>query len=292
MKKLISLILSVVMVLTMFSVVGYAIDDPFAYGYVYDYLEEKYYWELSEDGGTLTITGSGDMKDLSEVPGWLSYSFNKVVIGEGITAVPEEAFLYAEALEAVEFSSTVQRINQRAFYGCKNLKNINLQDVSTIEAMAFYGCLSYRDIEIPESVKEIGNYALGYYCNEELDDAYAKLPEVTISARADSIAKLYSEENGFVFVDSTDYTEFFDYLVLEEDYVILTEFKGCPFSVNIIIPEEIDGHKVRGIADYVFEKTDVKSVYIPSTVKNLNTESFENASELAEIICEEMNINL
>ncbi len=287
MKRFVSLILSLVMVLTTFSVVGFAVDEPFAQGIIITNDETEFSWELSEDGGILTINGEGDMPELEESPEWLAYNFKELKIGEGITAISEEAFLCSLSLENVVLPTSLETISDRAFYGCENLKSIDLLNVASIGAMAFYGCMSLKDIKIPETVVTIGNYAFGYYCNEELDDALAKIEGVTIFAKADTVAQKYAQENEIAFINLSDYTEFFEYLVLEDDYVFLIAFKDCPYSDEIIIPSEIEGHKVRDLADNLFSNTDVKTVYVPHTVTNINPETFENASNLEEIICED-----
>ena len=287
MKKLISLLLSIVMVLTMFSVVGSAIDEPFASGVVQALDGVEFYWELSEDGGTLTINGKGHMAEFYDAPEWLSYNFTKVVVEDGVCDIGEEAFLNAESLESVELAESVTIIGDRGFYGCKNLKNVKFNSVSYIGSMAFYGCMSFTDIEIPETVNTIDNYALGYYCDEALDDEFAKIQDVVIFAKGNKEAKRYAEENDLRFFDSTDYTDYFDYIEIKDDYILIIDFYGCPYSDEIIIPSEIEGQKVCEIADYAFSDSDVKSVYIPSTVTRVNTEAFENASKLEEIVCEE-----
>ena len=287
MKKLISLLLSIVMVLTMFSVVGSAIDEPFASGVVQALDGVEFYWELSEDGGTLTINGKGHMAEFYDAPEWLSYNFTKVVVEDGVCDIGEEAFLNAESLESVELAESVTIIGDRGFYGCKNLKNVKFNSVSYIGSMAFYGCMSFTDIEIPKTVNTIDNYALGYYCDEALDDEFAKIQDVVIFAKGNKEAKRYAEENDLRFFDSTDYTDYFDYIEIKDDYILIIDFYGCPYSDEIIIPSEIEGQKVCEIADYAFSDSDVKSVYIPSTVTRVNTEAFENASKLEEIVCEE-----
>lgn len=293
MKKLISFLLSIVMVLSIFSVTGYAIDEPFASGVVNALDGVEFYWELSEDGGTLTIDGTGHMAEFYDAPEWLSYNFTKVVIEDGVRDIGEEAFLYAENLESVELASTVNIIGDRAFYGCKNLKEFDFDDVTYVGSMAFYGCVSFTDIELPENVNSIDNYAFGYYCNEELDDAYAKIPDVTIFAKAETDAQRYAEENEINFINLSDYTEFFEYLVVDdplltsEPYVMLISYKGCPYSTDIIIPEEIEGYKVEYLGENLFSASDVTSVYIPASVTEISGTAFENASELTEIICEE-----
>ena len=292
MKKLISLILAMVMVLTTFSVVGSAVDVPMASGSI-NTIDGEMYWELSEDGSTLTITGEGAMPEFTETPEWLLYNFKKLVVSEGITEISVDAFLYAEALESVELAASVKKISQRAFYGCKNLTSINFDNVEIIEAMAFYGCMDLKEIRLPETLNEIGNYALGYYCNEELDDALAKIDCVSIFAKPGTVSKKYAEENDISYIDSTDYSEFFEYLLVDESdftgeaQAFLLSYKGCPFSTDIIIPEEINGYKVKVLSDNLFSASDVTSVYVPATVVDISVTAFENASCLTEIICQD-----
>ena len=292
MKKLISLILSIVMLLTTFSVAGSAVDEPFAYGVVADMEGGEFSWELSEDGGTLTINGNGYMGEFEENPLWLSYNFNKLVVGEGVKNIGIEAFLNATSLEAVELSSTVESIGQRAFYGCNKLKEIDFNNVSYISSMAFYGCMLYTEVKIPETVKEIEDYAFGYYCNEELDDALAKIPNLTIFAKENTAAQKYAEVNEIGFINLSDYTAFFEYILVDESVLTgeahaqLVSYKDCPYSDEIIIPEEIDGYKVKLLRENLFTNSNVKSVYIPASVIDISETAFENASYLTEIICE------
>ncbi len=292
MKKLISFILSIVMVLTMFSVVGFAVELPLASGYVYDIQDNEYYWELSEEG-VLTVTGEGAMAELKDSPAWLECSFSQLVIGEGITAISDEAFLCAKDMESVKLSSTVKSIGQRAFYGCEKLVDIDFSDVEKVDAMAFYGCMNLKEIRLPETLTEIGNYAFGYYCNEELDDALAKIDDVAIFAKADTQAQKYAEENAVSFINLSDYTEFFEYLLVDESdltgeaHAILLSYKDCPYSDEIIIPSDIKGYKVKILNEDLFANSDVKSVYIPATVIDIIENPFENANCLTEIICEE-----
>lgn len=292
MKRLISLVLALVMVLTTFSVVGSAVGVPMASGSI-NAVDSEMSWELSEDGSTLTITGEGAMPEFTETPEWLLYHFKKLVISEGITEISTDAFLYAEALESVELAASVKKISQRAFYACKNLMSINFDNVEAIGTMAFYECMNLKEIRLPETLNEIGNYAFGYYCNEELDDALAKIENVSIFAKPGTVAKEYAEENGIPYIDSTDYAEFFEYLLVDESdftgeaQALLLSYKGCPFSTDIIIPEEINGYKVKLLADNLFSDSDVTSVYIPETVVDISVTAFENATCLTEIICED-----
>ena len=101
-------------------------------------------------------------------------------------------------------------------------------------------------------INTIDNYALGYYCDEALDDEFAKIQDVVIFAKGNKEAKRYAEENDLRFFDSTDYTDYFDYIEIKDDYILIIDFYGCPYSNEIIIPSEIEGQKVCEIADYAF----------------------------------------
>ena len=148
MKKLISFLLSIVMLLSIFSVTGYAIDEPFASGVVYADDIAPFTWELDEDGGTLYINGKGELIDVYEDLPWRSLNFKTLVIGEGVTLIGEEMFLYATTLETVILPSSFLVILDRAFYGCENLKEIEFPDgLSFIGSMAFYGCISLKYIK-------------------------------------------------------------------------------------------------------------------------------------------------
>lgn len=101
---------------------------------------EKVTWKLA--GGTLTISGAGDMKDYAEstVP-WKDSrdAITKVVVESGVTTVGDNAF-----------------------YGCKNLTQVSLPDgLTCIGDSAFDGASSLTEIKIPDSVNEIGEYTFG-----------------------------------------------------------------------------------------------------------------------------------
>ncbi len=90
---------------------------------------------------------------------------------------------------------------------------------------------------------------------------------------------------------SVDYTEFFEYYLVDDSIngpacAIIYDYKDCPDSDEIIIPEEIEGYKVAELWDNVFSDSNVKSVYIPATVRYISKTAFENADKLTKIICE------
>ena len=98
-------------------------------------------WSFDETTGTLTLDGSGAMKEYTsaaEAP-WYSYcdSIKHLVVKSGVTS-----------------------LSSYAFVGCQNLADITLPDtLQTIGTMTFYGCDSLNNVTIPASVRTIGSYA-------------------------------------------------------------------------------------------------------------------------------------
>ncbi len=287
MKKLISLTLALVMLITTFSVTASAVDEPFASGVAYAIDGFPVYWELSEDGGTLTINGRGHMGEFEFAPEWLDYNFTKLVVGEGLKDIGQYAFLNAENLESVELASTVDIICPSAFYGCENLKEVDYKNAFYIGPMAFYGCESYTDIEIPDTMREIDEYALGYYCDEVLDIELSKIPDVKILGSSGSAAQKYAEQNDIRFIDVNDFSSFFTYCHIGDTEISLESYTDNPYSDEVIIPSQIKGYKVIELERFLFENSNVKTVYIPATVEEISPAAFTGAPNLTDIICEE-----
>ena len=151
-------------------------------------------WTL-DDSGTLTISGMGAMADYdnADKQPWANQrsSINKVVIGDGVTSIGENAFANCPGLKAVElppngvletikynaFSwvhsssevsagiteitipKSVITIEKYAFDGCTKLATVTFapnSKLETIGRMTFQGT-AISEISIPASVKTIGN---------------------------------------------------------------------------------------------------------------------------------------
>ena len=87
---------------------------------------------------------------------------SRVVVGNGVKNIPDNAFAGLTSLSQTVFSSTVKRIGSYAFNGCTGLRAPTLSSqLTTIEEYAFKGCsnLAFASITIPANVRRIGNYA-------------------------------------------------------------------------------------------------------------------------------------
>ena len=86
-------------------------------------------------------------------------SLEKIVIGDKVRRLPRGIFSGREFTE-VALPVCLERIDDSAFYGCKNLTTINLSDsIRYIGYDAFYGCSSLKNIHWPLRLTTIGSRA-------------------------------------------------------------------------------------------------------------------------------------
>ena len=114
-------------------------------------------WTLTLDG-TLTISGEGNMFGAP----WSQYKskIKKVVIGEGVGSISDNAFHYYENLRSVSLPSTLTSIGEAAFWACSSLQSITLpNNLTNIGLNAFRACHSLTQVLIPASVTNIDGSA-------------------------------------------------------------------------------------------------------------------------------------
>ncbi len=123
-------------------------------------------WSLS--GGTLSITGKGDMPDYTDavMPPWYdsTSAITRISVGEGITSIGDLAFYGCGRVTAVTLPATVTSIGDRAFKDCTALTGLRLPSrLTDIGEAAFESCEKLTGIRLPDSLTTIGNYAF-YRC--------------------------------------------------------------------------------------------------------------------------------
>ena len=97
------------------------------------------------------------VKDISGFDFEHFYNLTSVDFG-GVLSIPETDFAKTKISE-VTIPASVEAVEERAFYGCKNLKTVTFEEGSALERIgdyAFAGCTSLTSLDIPASVSEIG----------------------------------------------------------------------------------------------------------------------------------------
>ena len=223
-------------------------------------------WQFSDDG-TLTISGEGEMADMSNSY-YGSYDILRVEISEGVTSIGYCAFDDCGSLESIVIPGSVTSIGDYAFGGCSSLANIEIPDgVTSIGYYAFGGCSSLESIVIPESVTSIGNYAFAECASLES----IKIPKGVTSIGNYAFAECASLES----------------IVIPEGVTSIEEgtFWGCSSLTSIEIPSS-----VMSIGEWAFNVcSSLASIEIPESVTSIGEGAFASCSSLSSINVSENN---
>ena len=240
-------------------------DTVFEKGYTY-WNEGNLTWKLDADG-TLTISGTGAMKDYDYYnnPSPASQkkdSVKKVVIEDGVTSIRNSAFYDCNSLTSITIPNSVTSIGAYAFSNCYYLTNITIPNsVTSIENYAFRSCSSLTSITIPDSVTSIGKLAF-YSCDS--------LTSITISNSVTSI-----EERAFAYCSRLTS------ITIPDSVTSIGEaaFAGCSSLTSITIPDS-----VTSIGEYAFQSCSrLTSITIPDSVTSIGAYAFSDCWDLTSI---------
>lgn len=261
MKKIISIILSVIILASLITSTGIlnvsATDNS------------NIKWSFDSKTGTLTISGTGEMDDYvwsSDVP-WYRYMRNisSVTINKGITSIGKCAFWGCSSLTSITISSSVTTISSWAFNSCSSLTNITIPNsVTSIGESAFEDCKNLKKIIIPNNVIFIGDAAFWNCFSLEKVDILSSVKTIGKSAFRDcSSLKSVTISNSVTFIDNF-------------------AFSYCTSLKSVTIP-----NSVNSIGKYAFKGcTSLKSITIPKSVTSIGNHAFEDCSNLKDIYYE------
>jgi len=202
-------------------------------------------WTVSN--GTLTISGSGDMPDYeesSEQP-WYQYSFNKIVITDGVTRIGNYAFAFKTSVQNVFWGNTIASIGKTAFFACHGLTSITIPNsVVTIGNGAFWASSSLQSVTIGNSVTSIEGWAFMNCSN---------LASVTIGGSVTSIGwlafggckKLSSIISYAVIAPICEYTSIFDE-TLSKNIPITIPCHSHHYYINADVWKEFTNYIIDG----------------------------------------------
>ncbi len=262
MKKIISLLLSLAMLLTITSglnLTAYAAVQTGKCG-------DNVTYSLDTSTGVLTISGTGDMADYSgydDSPFYYNSSVKTVIIENGVTSIGKHAFQGCASLISITILNSVTSIGDSAFYNCTSLTNITIPNsVTSISRHAFCNCTSLKSVTIPNSVTSIGS-SVFYNCTS--------LTSIEVSGNN----KNYSSLDGVLF--NKDKSELITYPAgkTDSEYAIPNSvtsigygaFYACTSLANITIPSS-----VTSIGDHAFYNcTSLTSIEVSDNNKNYSS---------------------
>ena len=233
---------------------------------------ENLTWELDLETGTLTISGTGDMKDYEQVyNGDADYSFSSsspwsncddiksVIIESGVTSIGKCAFVGCKNLSGILIPNSINDIGDLAFRNCNGLTSISIPDsVSVINPDTFAYCSNLTSISIPNSITGIGWGA--FRGCKSLENII--IPQSVV---------LYIGESAFG--DCSSLTS----VIIPQGITRIGDktFSGCYNLTNIMLPKSIDE-----IDLYAFENCDsLTDIYYAGSEyewSNIEIDSFRN----------------
>ena len=144
MKKLTAFILSVLIIFTSCLSADALSSEKFSEQFTDDGL-----WKYTVyDNNNAEITGYLGKESNITIPDKIN-NYSVISIGS--------AAFYNSDIEKISFSSSIHSIGWWAFYGCKKLTSVELNEVlNTIEYGAFMNCHKLKEVSLPYTVYSIG----------------------------------------------------------------------------------------------------------------------------------------
>lgn len=127
--------------------------------------KERIQYSLSEKG-VITFSGKGTLTyyDHRSLVWEEKEKIKKIVIGEGITELEEQALAGFSNAESIVFPDSLTKIGTECFSNCYLLKEITFgKNIREIGESAFSGCVALERLTIPDTVTKVGGYAF-YNC--------------------------------------------------------------------------------------------------------------------------------
>ena len=287
---------------------------------------ENLTWVLTDDG-TLTISGSGSMKNYpySNSAPWNSYrdQITVVILEPGVMSIGNCAFYNCNSLASVTIPESVTSIGGNAFEDCSSLTSVTIPgSVTSINWNTFSGCTALKDIyyggsqgalkrmlstsNIPTDCMLHGVTLDNGTCGDGLTWVLSHDGVLTISGSG--AMKNYSYRSAWY----SNRTKILS-VVMEPGVTSIgaNAFDDCSSLTRVTIPEgvtSIGGNAFYGcssltsvmilegvmsIGDSAFEGcSGLTSVTIPESVTSIGESAFENCSSLTNITIPESMIDI
>jgi hypothetical protein len=259
MKKMISLLLCFVMVLSfipLFKFQSSALTfEDFTYEIISESKKTAQITKYSGKATELVIPDTIDGYSIVSI-GEQAFYFNKtlvnVTVSEGVTSVDNHAFCYCDKLEIINLPKSLTVVEDWAFSYNHNLHKIHFyENVKTFGACVFFDCPNLAEISVSEN---------NNYFTSENDILFNKDKTTLICYPA----------------GKTEPTYYIPESVMSVEQAV---FAFCKSIQEVVISSNIDE-----ISLWMFRDCSaLESVTIPNSVKEIDLEAFDGCKSLSDI---------
>lgn len=300
MKKVISIIITVTLLLSVLSVSAV----------VHAATEEKKCgdYKYTADGGKSVITGyTGSEKEViipSDLDGNTvtalekgifegNKRIEKIIIPESVDLVGSNAFASCGNLKKITIKSHLEVIPRGMCNDCPKLEEVNLPDsIVTVDTFAFDNCKNLKSIILPEKTE---NIKLNAFSDSGLEKfnigknvsvikgliGAKKLSRITL----DKNNKNFSVKNGILYSKDKTKLVFVPSLLNRKKLTVpaaVKRIKSAAFYYNKKL-EKVNLNKVQTIEGSNFRYCNITKIVIPKTVKKINDGCFFGCDKLKSV---------
>ena len=211
----------------------------------------------------------------------------KVIISEGITEIPANAFLNCPNLKEVVLPSTLTSIGASAFSGTALASIVIPDSVTTIGSKAFENCAALTSVKLPAGLVEL---------TSSVFSGCSALTAITIPETVTTIGTSAFANSGLTSVvlpnsvTSLGGSAFNGCVALESvtlpaglTVIGSKTFMGCSALKSIVLPDTLTS-----IGDNVFNGcTALEGLVIPESVTSIGANAFDGCTKIASIVIPE-----